>query len=180
MKRIFKTITFCLLFVAHCGFSVRAQDTSIPIQKSFPSVTEIGKYLVTVGGSLNASNFMAAPYGIYDLSTKKAGAGVALVYNVNQYVGAFTRLDYINAELWRPSGGAQLQYPVNVWKLTVVPFVFTGIAVPFSGAGTANGEVKNISGTGVAVRCTTHLDVIGDWEYWSGSQQIRLGVLWKF
>lgn len=140
------------------------------------------------------SNWLVAPYGILTGSGSKYdfGAGIALGYKLNDYVVPTMRLDYLDRRLWMPSASLQLQAPVTLFgKVTVIPFGFTGIAVPISGAGTGNGEVVGIFGAGGAVRLDflgsffKHMDAVADYELWTGagfnnSKQIRVGLCYKF
>lgn len=140
------------------------------------------------------SNWMVAPYGIYDTGTKSVGAGVGIGYKLNDFVVPTLRLDYLakQNELFMPSANLQLQAPVTLFgKVTAIPFTFAGIATPLAGQGSQNGTVVGIYGVGGALRLGTtnswigkHLDLIGDWEKWQGAgftgDQYRFGVLYKF
>lgn len=136
------------------------------------------------------SNWMTAPYAIIG-SGSKLGAGIALGYRLSDYVVPMMRLDYMQGQLWMPSADLQLQAPFTIMgKVTVIPFGFTGLATPISGAGNNNGSAVGLFGAGAAVRLDflgsgsfwKHTDIVADVEKWSGfsGQQIRFGLLYKF
>jgi len=166
------------------GISANAQDT--PQTTTTTSTNIISgpgwtafQFLTTAG----VSNWMLAPYAIYDTGTKQAGAGIGAGYKINDFLVPTLRLDYLNKRVWMPSASMQLQAPVKIMNtLEFVPFAFAGIATPVSGRGDDNGEVTGIFGVGGAIRISQHFDVIGDYEKWSGfkGSQLRFGFLYKF
>src|SRR5262245_13772186 len=105
----------------------------------------------------NGSNFMAAVYGISSEKFDKFGAGVALGYLVTPNVVTVARLDYYDGQIWMPSGSLQLQLPVKVGSVELVPFGFSGIATPVSGKAPS---AVGIFGIGAAVRIGKHFDII--------------------
>lgn len=129
---------------------------------------------------LTSSNLYGVAYGIYDTTTSEVGAGVGIIYDVTKYVGTCVRYDFIGGNLHRAGGTAQLQLPMKLFnKVTVVPFVFAGVAAKVAGKGSGSDGLM-ISGAGVAVRISTKWDLIGDYERWGGNNQIRFGALYKF
>jgi hypothetical protein len=128
------------------------------------------------------SNFMIAPYGIVS-TDGKTGGGLAIAYKLSDFVVPTMRLDYYDHEVWMPSASLQLQAPLTLaGKLTVIPFAFSGIATAVAGRGAENGTVVGIFGAGGAVRLSTTVDLVADYEHWTGfkGDQIRFGVLFKF
>ena len=122
---------------------------------------------------------MVAPYGIYDSGTKSAGGGVAALYKLNDYVAPCVRMDYLNNNLFMPSGNLTLQYPLPaLGKFTLVPFAYGGLALPLAGKARDNGNLSVITGIGLALRISSHFDLITDWENWTGfkGDQYRFGV----
>jgi hypothetical protein len=157
--------------------AVNAQTTNAP-----PATNTWEQITGTLNDIGSASNWMFAAYGIYDFTTAKAGGGLAAVYNVTDLVGTTLRLDYINDQLWRPSGGLQIQYPIKLFngKITVIPFVDSGLSTAIGGAGDKNGSAIAIYGTGAAIRIGSRWDILGNYERWDNDSQVRFGALYKF
>lgn len=133
--------------------------------------------------SATSTNWMFVTYGLYATEPDRFGGGVAAAYSLSDYAATGLRLDYIDGEFWMPSVNIQLQLPIKVMnKLTVVPFVLSGLATPISGAGDKQDTVTGIFGGGLALRITKHADLIYDCEAWTGfpGNQHRFGFLWKF
>lgn len=129
------------------------------------------------------SNWMVAPYGIYDSGTKEYGAGICALYNLNPFVATGLRLDYVNGNVWMPSVQFQLQAPLKLFnKVTVVPFLTSGLATPLSGRGNDNLDPVGILGVGMALRVNEKWDIVGDYEKWTSFEgnQYRFGFLYKF
>jgi hypothetical protein len=175
-----KRLSAVLLALALLAPAVFAQTNTVP--KTNPPPTGIWADITgAFSGIGSASNWIVAPYGIYDTKTKTAGGGLAGVYNVTPYFASVIRMDYINKEIWRPSGSIELQVPVKFSGFTVTPFVFTGLAVPLGGTGADNGSATLITGTGAAVTLKKNkLYAIGDYEWWNDHGQIRAGLGYKF
>lgn len=133
--------------------------------------------------SNTATNWLVAGYGIYSEDTASGGAGIAGAYTINDFVATALRLDYIDGEVWMPSGNLQLQLPLQLAnKVTVIPFIFTGLATPLGGRGEDNGSSTVIYGSGLAGRISKNFGLIYDaekWERFDGVQH-RFGVYWKF
>jgi hypothetical protein len=160
--------------------NLNAQTTTNPP----PSTTGLGSSVDAVVSFLSkGSNWMVAPYGIYDTGSKSGGAGIGIGYKLSDFVVPVMRLDYIDSHVWMPSGSLQLQVPVTfAQKVTVTPFAFTGIATPVGGTAANNGSVVGIFGLGGAIKLSTHFDLIADYEKWTGfkGNQIRAGFVFKF
>ncbi|HSM84600.1 MAG TPA: hypothetical protein VLT16_00555 [Candidatus Limnocylindrales bacterium] len=153
-------------------------DTNMPAPSPVLSgpATQVIDFLTT------GSNWMVAPYGIVTTDSK-FGGGIAFGYKLSDFVVPTMRLDYLEGQLWMPSASLQLQAPLTIMgKITAIPFTFAGIATPISGAGNNNGSAVGIFGAGAAIRLSSKVDVVGDYEKWSGFKggQIRFGILYKF
>ena len=180
-----KTLFGTVLLSAILSFSLtsRAENTnliSLDISTNTPVLTGAGAELIQFLGT--ASNIMVAPYGTYS-SEGKGGGGIALAYEVGNFIAPMLRFDYLDKEITMPSASVQLPAPITIaGKLTVIPFGFTGVATPLSGKGNDNGSVQGIFGAGLAVRVTSHLDIVFDVEKWTGftGQQYRGGILYRF
>jgi len=125
------------------------------------------------------SPWMVVPFGIWS-TANHSGAGVSVLYELTPNLVLGGRLDYLNGAIWMPSLNLQLQAPFRISKgLTLVPFTFTGAAVPL---GSASGSATPILGAGLAVRLGTRVDIVADVERWTGMDgiQFRAGVIWKF
>lgn len=150
----------------------------------------------------SGSNWMIAPYGIFSTGSRTSGsdwvagkhsigAGIGVGYKVSEFVVPTMRLDYLDGELWMPSASLQLQAPIKLLnKVTLIPFVFGGLATPIAGKGKDNGTAIGIYGAGAAVRLDfiskstskwVPIDVIADFEKWGGfdGSQYRFGLVWK-
>lgn len=189
-----------ILAISLSLLTARAQDTSNPPPPIISGpVTSIIQFLGT------GSNWMVAPYGIYSeagLNHKATmGGGIGFGYKINDFVVPTMRLDYLDGQLWMPSGSLQLQAPIVLFGkkdvagapiegsgLTLIPFGFGGIATPIAGKGVDNGTAVGIYGLGVAVRLDAlggigkKMDFILDWEHWTGFEkaQFRAGFVYKF
>lgn len=176
MKKLFISLLLAL------GVTAWAQTTNT---NSTPIISGPIDQAITFLGT--GSNWMVAPYGIYNPQTGEAGAGVGAGYKLSDFVVPTMRIDVLDVrkpeEIWMPSVNLQLQVPMLLFgKLYVVPFVSSGIATPISGKGDDNGTAVGIFGGGLAVRLASHWALIGDYEKWTGfeGEQIRFGFLYKF
>jgi len=129
------------------------------------------------------TNLWAVAYGTYSTSDRHWGGGLALAYEVTPVVATGLRIDYLNGGFYMPSLNLQLQIPVTVYGVTVVPFGIAGAAMPIAGAGPQNGSAIAIMGVGLAVRVydkpnhRVSVDGILDWERWNGiGNQVRVGI----
>lgn len=140
--------------------------------------------LIDLAATLStATNWAVAPYAIYDTGTKKAGAGVTALYNLNANFATGVGLDYLNSEVWLPSGQVQFQAPIIIaQKVTLIPFGFTGIATPVSGKGSSNGSAVGLFGAGMALKINSHLDIFGAISKWTGFEGEKYygGIAYKF
>ncbi len=145
-------------------------------------VADALKFITTSG----ASNWVVAPYLIYDDGNREFGAGIGLGYQLSQYFVPTLRCDYLNKEIWMPSASMQLQAPVTIMgKLTATPFVFGGMATPLSGQEDENGSLVGIYGVGMSITLKKdRLYLLGDVEQWNGAKftgrQYRAGLGIKF
>jgi hypothetical protein len=178
---------FLSLLGVMLAITVNAQTNTVPdvstnLPPAPPSIPEIpGKIIDFL--SVTASNWYVAPYGIYSSDTESFGAGIGAGYSITPNVVTVMRIDYLNDEIWMPSGSLQLQAPIRLLnKLQVTPFAFGGIATPLSGRGDDNRTAAGIAGAGFGARFNDHLGLIYDVEYWSNfsGPQHRFGVFWKF
>lgn len=161
---------------ALCQTNDPPASTNLP-----PTIPEIpGRILDFL--SATASNWYVAPYGIYSSDTETFGAGIGVGYAITPNVVTVMRMDYLNDEIWMPSGSVQLQAPILLMgKVQVTPFAFGGIATPLSGRGDDNRTAAGIAGAGMATRFK-RVGLIYDIEYWSNfsGPQHRFGLFWKF
>lgn len=132
------------------------------------------------------TNWWICPFATYSETGKDFGGGLAIGYNLSQFVAPVLRIDYLRGSCYSMQGDLQLQVPVKLFgKVEVVPFGFAGAATALSDAGGHEGELIGVFGVGAAVRLSKHFDVAFDWEMWSGGQfdadhQWRFGLLYKF
>lgn len=133
------------------------------------------------------TNLTLGAYGIYDTGTKAGGAGVVALYNATPFIAGGVGLQYLNDELWMPSGQVQFQAPFTIaGKVKVTPLAFTGIGTPIAGGGDRNfadnHSVVGIFGAGLAVRTTEHLDLFvaaAKWTSFEG-EQWYFGLAYRF
>jgi len=124
------------------------------------------------------TNLIVVPYGIASSDFKKFGNGLGVGYKLSDNVVPTLRIDYYDKKLWMPSGNLQLQVPVHLGALTLIPFAFTGVAVPINSGTSAS--VVGMVGTGAALRLGKSFDLLADYEIWSSlGNQIRVGIGWK-
>lgn len=130
------------------------------------------------------TNWGVAPYGVYDLTSHKAGGGLAVAYKLTDFTVPFIRGEWLDGAIWTAQGGMQLQAPIVLGNaITVTPFTFVSIATPFSGAGNNNGEPVGIMAGGVDIMVTKWskmFSVVGDYERWTGGgfhdDMVRVGL----
>lgn len=175
MKKLFLVLLLSVLPVL--GFS----QTNTPPE---PAPIVSGEWTNIINFISSGSNWMVAPYAIYDVTSKDVGGGVGAFYLLSPLAAVGMRVDYINKEFWMASGDIQIQLPITLFgKFTAVPFGFVGLATPLSGAGDENGTAQAIYGTGLAVRVSKIIDVAADWERWtarSSHDQVRAAVVFRF
>ena len=124
------------------------------------------------------TNLIIAPYGIASTDFKKFGGGLAVGYKLSDNVVPTLRIDYYDGRLWMPSGNLQLQVPFHLGSVTIIPFAFTGVAVPINSG--ASDPVVGMVGTGGALKLGKSFDLLADYEIWSSlGNQIRVGIGWK-
>lgn len=185
-------VALLLMFFALC-FSAPAQTaatgTNAPDSALFGNTGSTLWDFATTG-----SNYWAAPYGTFGVSSHTAGGGIAVGYHISDVVNPVLRLDYFDGSFWMPSLTAQLQPPRQLMgKIPVIPFGIAGMATPIAGAGTGNGSLVTILGAGAALKLDAfgsaswlkHTDLVVDYEKWLGlpqkeQNQVRFGVLIKF
>jgi hypothetical protein len=167
--------------IAIAAITAPAQTNQIPDLMP-PVVNTVATFLTTP-----STNWYAATYGIVNTKNHDTGFGLAAFYKVNDFVGAFLRIDELGGTLTMPSGNFQLQFPVAVMgRFTAVPFAFTGVAFPISK--NVDSTVAGIFGAGFAFRLPQATawyvpkDILIDVEKWTNVEglQVRAGVAWKF
>lgn len=86
---------------------------------------------------LNATNYAFEPYATYAPALHKAGGGLFVAYNINNYVGAGFAVDYLG-QFSLISANCQLKYAVHPFdrypNFAVVPFAIAGVGQGMSGA----------------------------------------------
>jgi len=174
-----------ILMAAMLCFAGYSQTNAPPPETSTnqpPTLPEIPGIVLSFLSN-TASNWYVAPYGIYCNDTESFGAGIGIGYAINPNVVTVMRMDYVNGDIWLPSGSVQLQAPILLMgKIQATPFGFGGIATPISGRGKDNTTAVGIAGAGLGIRFNEHAGVVYDVEYWSSfsGPQHRFGVFWKF
>jgi len=124
------------------------------------------------------TNLIVVPYGISSTDFTKFGGGLALGYKLSDNVVPFIRIENYNGDFFMPSGTIQLQVPVHLGGLTVIPLAYTGVAVPLGKH--INDPVVGLVGTGAALRLGKQFDFLAAYEMRSGvGNQICIGLGWK-
>ena len=116
-------------------------------------VAAFGIYRPSIPGYLDCS---AGTYCV-PVKEKKAayGGGILALFNLNTYFAAGLGFDMLEDQTTMPSCQFQLQLPVKIGGekgVTVVPFGFTGAAIPVGGTGDENGTVEGLYGAGLNVK----------------------------
>ena len=204
MKKVKPTLLAALCLCALAVHTATAQSVIVTTNSSggltyVTNVPTIQHGLEEVYAAIgSASNWVGTAYGLYAPAlSKKIGGGVGYFYQVNEYVLAGARIDYVNGGFWMPSGNATFQLPLHPLKsftwfpswlsgLKVTPFAYVGIGVPISGAvignitvpGTSptdnNGQATAIIGQGASLQVyaptngSWNISILGDRETWSG------------
>lgn len=169
MKRLFGIIALATLLIC----TANAQTTNTNSVVTFPEpVNTFFSFLTT------ASNLVVVPYGTYDTGAKVGGGGIALAYKVTPLFLPVVRMDYLDSSFWMVSGGVELQVPIKVGGVVLVPFGLVAAATPFSGGGDDNGTLQSVTGLGMAVKVSKNIYAMGDYEWWSAREgnQIRGGI----
>lgn len=184
----FVCLIWAIAALAASEFPTKAQTTNEP--PPLPPVATNGistSFLSdTIKWFAEGTNFIVVPYGIVSSGNNGkygGGGGVALAYEVSKYFDSGMRIEYLNKAFYQGSFTSQLQVPVTLFgKVTVVPFLLGGVAVPFGGGAADPGSVQGIAGTGLAIRLSAKWDLLADVEKWSSTpgQQYRFGVGFKF
>ena len=147
-----------MLAVTH--FSSQAQTNTNSGPYDLP---QIFNFLSGVGTNLSAS-----AYGLYDLTSKSAGGGVALDYKITPIVGAALRLDYLKGDLYVVQGTVNLEVPFKLGNFVVVPFAFAGGGTPFSGT-SRSGDLLWVASAGMSMHVNNHWAILFGYEHWSGA-----------
>jgi len=115
-------------------------------------------FLSELAGNLgNATNWTIAPYATYaPTAPTKYGGGVLAVYNVNEYIGAGSGVDWLG-EFNLISANVTLRVPTRPFtalgwsNVIATPFIIAGIGTPVGGVGVNNGSVSTIEGAGLSL-----------------------------
>jgi hypothetical protein len=181
MKKLFASL------LAVCALALSGYSQVLNTNTTPPTLEGPGLELIQFLSQ--GSNWIVAPYGIYDDGSKQFGAGIGAFYEVSSFFLVGMRLDGLGNdtgwELWMPSGQVQLQAPFMLFgKVKVTPFGFGGIATPLSGQGDENGTPVGIFGAGLAVGVYKNLHLVADVEEWVGAnfsgEQYRFGLAIHF
>lgn len=145
MKIKLIAITTVLLSALAISFNSEAQTTNAPKSSIWGSFEPL----------FAATNWTVSPYMTYaSTAPSKFGGGALCVYNVNNYVGVGTGVDWLG-HFSLVSGNVTLKFPVSFKafsrSLTVTPFAIGAIATPFGGTGENNGNIATIEGAGASV-----------------------------
>lgn len=170
-----------LLAVCACALTGYSQIVTVKTNTSPPTLE--GPGIIALNFLSQGTNWSVAPYGLYDTHTKKGGAGIAALYHVTPVLAAGMGLDYINHEIWMPSGDVQIGLPITIMgKVKLTPLAYTGLSTSISGRGGHNGDAVGIFGAGMAGTVYKNLSVFSAWEKRSTfeGELIRFGISWKF
>ena len=150
-----------------------------------PTVQHALQELVDAIGASN-TNWDFAVYGIYAPKLdQKYGGGIGAFHEVNPYLVAGLRVEFLDGGFVMPDGTATLQlplHPIKNWPwLVVTPFTYAGIGLPLGGVHVAglkipgkdisvDGEPLAIIGAGGALKiiggASWTLNLAGDIEKW--------------
>lgn len=178
MKKILIQTLLALATVTAC----LAQIDTPPVPPPSPLGEPVDKVL---GFLSQGSNFIIAPYGIWDSGKSRGGAGIGIGYHLSDFVVPNLRLDWLDHQLYMPSGSMQVQLPIYLKKdgsFKLTPFVLTGIATPLGGKQNDNGAAVGIFGIGTSLQISKRFGLIYDIEKWSGfaGNQHRFGFHYRF
>lgn len=174
-----------LLLSAIIGLSclVAGAADIITVNTNTSPPTLEGPGIIALNFLSQGTNWSVAPYGLYDTHTKKGGVGVGAFYHVTDIFSAGMGLDYINDEIWMPSGNLQLGLPITIMgKVKLTPLAYTGLSTSISGRGDRNGDAVGIFGAGGAFTVWKDLSLGIAWEKRSTfeGELLRFGASWKF
>lgn len=159
---------------------VEAQIIGAPVDTN--TVSQISTVLDFLGSA--GTNLAVSAYGLYDLTTKTAGFGLAGDYSVSPYIGAALRLDYLKGSIYMPQGTVSLRLPLQMGKVVVVPFTFAGVGTALGGKGGENGGVVYVGSLGASVHITKNFSILTGYERWTGGgfndNVVAIGGRWKF
>lgn len=99
------------------------------------AVAANGQSLITITNAftvqldLQSTNWVAIPYVLYDVETKDVGGGGALLYSVTPNFWAGVRAEWAGSRQTSAGVQAQLQVPVKVLGLKVIPFAETSVGL---------------------------------------------------
>ena len=144
--------------VAFLATSATAQTNTAPPDSSMLKQTLDSMSLAKIS---SISNWAVEPYLTYAPSLKsghKYGAGVLVIYNINNYLGGAVGVDYLG-QFSLLSANLTLKYPIKIGQfvslpdsltnLVVTPFALGGIGTPY---GSSSGEAAAIWDLGSAVQ----------------------------
>jgi len=188
-----KLITLIIGLACLVSVTTQAQTTNTTPPASFwGGLGEAGQAFVNIFKSdtnaLGSTTWVAIPFASYDISQKKIGGGVALIYPVQNtplFVGA--RIENINGTWTTPSIQVQLKKAITVAGFTITPFGVGGTAI-------VNGDVAAYVGVGAYIDLydftikgnAASLGICGDYETWGGlpapcgTKRANLGAALKF
>ena len=169
------------------GSVVGTTITTVPIGYVAPSsaswLTAAWDSLKSGTNFSGATNWAAIPFVSYDLTTKKIGGGIAVLYEATPNFWAGVRVQDIGGVTTTAGVQAQLQFTKTLWGVNYTPFAETSVGI---GSTSLYGSV----GAGALIQLHTWdvwaghkfgIGVIGDYEHYvSGSgakgNQINAGV----
>ena len=133
---------------------VQAQTVTNTPPAPPPTVQQGLQTIVDAIGAGN-TNWDFAVYGIYAPKLdQKYGGGIGAFHEVNPYLVAGLRMEFLDGGFVMPDGTATLQlplYPIKSWTwLVITPFTYAGIGLPLGGVTVAGVHIpgKNISVNG--------------------------------
>ena len=181
MKNIGRIVVICGMLALGIALPARGQ-VALNTNTSPPTLTGPGIDLLKYLGT--ATNWVVAPFMTYDTANHQYGGGLAGVINITSTLGTMLRVDYLGSEFYQVSAGLQLQAPISVGSnFMITPFGFSTIATPLSGAGSQNGTVQGVFGSGLDFKfpnLSSHFSMAFDAEYWTARPGGKAGLQWRF
>lgn len=179
-----KKLLFLLALIA---LPVMAQTDQIPAKTITSKVFDLTAPLLT------ATNWAFGAYAAIDnpgtagtplpgQSRHKLSGGIGAMYNFNELVGMWLRVEYNGKELVGGNGNLAFQMPLSIagGKAFLVPNAYAGVGTKLADLGNINGALQGIIGAGFAVRISK-FDVFTEYEKRSNEpDKLLFGMGYRF